>query len=240
MVDSCWGLFQRRSEVEHYEKLIRDLANATADEKVWMLDGYEPLSRHFDKFVTAKARVSGESIEAVFTKSYDWFLDLSRGLENDDLQMSLDSFSLVGEKFEDYAKIVSEERPQRVAELIKVFEPYWKHNYGRSRLAAAAFAAGLRTKAKRLLEEQYASNAEELEFASDSLLLAELWAEEGQNEQAKKLLVGAIERLESELADASEGEYQEEVKADIAAHEQLYEKLFGARNLGDANSGKGN
>ncbi len=220
--------------VSEYEQWLEELPGASAERRAAMLVGYGELDRHFDRYVASKAKLTNQTKEAVYVATYDSLLELAQQGDAADRVKSLDALTVVGEKFEGYVECIAANDPQRVAELIDFFEPYWDHSLGRSYLAKAAWQVGLREEARRILEPHIQSG-ENVYSGEDSRMLAEIWHDAGRVDEARELLSKSSANLQEaidELTD-SEFEFGEEVEVNVAdlrlslkQNQELFQRLF--------------
>lgn len=215
--------------VELYQAWLDELPQAKGNRRVELLGTYQStVGPHFDKYVEAQAKVSGNSKDAIYIETYERILAEAQRGDAQVLEETLDVIAPVGEKLEGYAAIIGKEQPNRVVELIKLFEPRWNHEYGRGVLGRVAFKAGLRDEAIRIFELQLADAPDSIHTGEDSRILAELWHAEGQVEKARELIANSIAYCEAEHRSASNyEEYKRELRTDIAGHKEFYLKLFG-------------
>ncbi len=214
--------------VEIYQAWLGELPTANEERRLELLGGYEEtLALHFDKYVAAQAKLMGQTSEAIYVETYQLMLAEAQRGNAAQLDETLDAFAPVGRKFEGYATIIGQEHPEHVGELLKLFETRWVHNYGRSVLGRVAFKAGLRDEAKRILELQLADAPENVYQGEDSRILAEIWNTDGQADKARELLADSIRRCQVELNDTDYEAYKDDLRADIAGHQEVYQKLFG-------------
>jgi hypothetical protein len=217
----------REEFVRHYENLLEEAQTATSDRKVELIDGSGPLGRHFEAYIETESQLSQRPREDVILEMYERLLAIALTCEGDDLSESLDSFSVVGEQFELYTQTIAEKQPQKVAELIDRFEPYWEHNLGWSRLGRAAYRAGLRGDAKRFLELLIEQEDVSMHTGDGSRMLADIWHVEGQVEKARQRLTDAIRQCEAELSESTYSEYRDDLRNYIDGHKAKYKELFG-------------
>ncbi len=214
--------------VEIYRAWLDELPAAQGERRLELLGSYQTtLGTHFDKYVEALAKISNRGKDAIFVETYQYILAEAQRGDAQEIDEMLDASAAVGEKFEGYAAIIGQEHPEQVAQLIKLFEPRWSHDYGRSVLARVAYKVGRRDEAKRILENQMASDSSGFFTSEDSRILAEIWHAEGQTDKARELLKDAIARGEAELTIADYEEYKRDLLANIAVKKESYLKLFG-------------
>ncbi len=217
--------------VQHYETWLHLLPTLSTSRQLDLLYNDSRLGRHFEAYTAAKAKLSDKTVDQVFAETFERLLTLSRSMAHEDLPTSLDSFSIVGSKFEGYAQLLAKQKPQAIAELIRLLEPYWGHNLGRSQLGKAAHLAGLQAEARRILEKQFAVGDQSIYSGTDSRILAQIWHADGKVAEAKELLKKAIEQVRQDQSDATHedypAEYIQELKQDLAENLQAYEQLFG-------------
>ncbi len=107
----------------------------------------------------------------------------------------LDSFSALGENFEQYVDALIElHRQSEVPALIERFRGHWEHNLGYGKLGAAALKCGF----DRLAEPFFIKLHAQLDewFRSDSTeMLAEIWLRQGRRDDAHALLIDALKKL---------------------------------------------
>lgn len=220
--------------VSQYEQWLGGLSSDSAERRVALLESYGDLNRHFDKYVEAKAQLTNQTADAVYVATYDILLAPAQQGDVAQRMETLDVFALAGQKFEGYVQRIAAQDPQRVADLIELFEPYWVHNFGRNSLAKAAWQAGLQDEARRILEPHANATEQNFFYAEDARILAQIWHAQGRVEEARGLLAKAIERAQSELSEYEgyeEPEYSQytaELRENLLQTQTLSKRLFEA------------
>ncbi len=218
--------------VDTYEGWLQRLDDAEPDRRSDLLDTTSDLGRHYDKYIAAKSRLSGQSTDDWTIITYQRLLAAAQQVDPQYIADTLDSGSLIGEKFNGYVQIIALQHPQTVATLIKLLETHWDHARGRSLLGTAAWQAGLRDEAQRLFELHLSRGDTSEYFGKDWRILAEIWHSQGQTDKARQLLDDTIAECrtalgDADLEDSDYQEYRQELQENLDQHLKLYHTLFG-------------
>lgn len=210
--------------VSEYEKWLLELHDGSEKRRQELLSGGSPLDIHFEKYIDAVITTQGGERNEAVKRTYEQLMTTANALPEPKQADALDIFSaLGGSNFEMYAAAIQNDAEKTKA-LIAKFEPLWDHNWGRSELAKAAFRAGERDTARRLLEKQVELDEPNRHRGESSTILAEIWHSEGKSAEARELLINSIKLC---IGDAVEYAYEaEECQIDAERHQAKYRELF--------------
>jgi hypothetical protein len=212
-----------------YEKLVSDAGTGTAAQRAKLLGNHGLLGEHFDAYVGALHSLHGGSKAQQFAEAYDKLLVLTREhpTESDSL---FDTFSLLGEAFENYVNALIElGRKTEIIPLIELFAPLWKHNLGYGRLATAAYKAGRDDLAEKFCL-QLKEGLEDWQRSEEMSYLAEIWHRQGKRDEARALLLECMRKMleEGRQAEGSDKKLHEEW---FQNHRSTFLRLFAGEPL---------
>ena len=184
-----------------FERLLERTGTDPKEAKK-ILRSYGDLGKAFDDYVAARVKVGGESKEVITSETFEKLLAAATAA---DPAMSSDMFDChapLGESLESYVDaLIALGRASEVDALLKKFGPLWDHNFGYGRLGTIAFKAG-HPLAEPLLLELRQGYPEW--FRSEEMnLLAELWKSQGRGDEAKALLIEALQGLAEQSRSAT-------------------------------------
>ncbi len=181
-------------------------------------------------YVSAVAERGGESKAACTCRAYERLLNIAKNAGSPVREKLLDCLSTLGTRFDAYvAAMMETNRGSDVAPLIETFLPLWDHNMGYGRLGMAAFQIGDERLAETLFEKL--REMEEWFRCDEMNALAEIWQRKGRTEEARALLIAALEALlaKSRRTTGSDRRlYEEWFQSRRAAYLAMFPELGGA------------
>lgn len=197
-----------------YERILQEaVASDVNRRKELLADSHSPLGRYLLAYADAKQKTNGKQRRDTVIETYELMLELVK--VSPDLQAdAYDSFSPLGDTFEEYCEAVIESGDKKkVTSLIQIYEPYLDHNLGYGRLGTAAYRIGDYATAERFflkLRELY----DNYERSDQMGYLAEIWLKKGKSKEAQQLLLECLRRL------------ADDAKAATGSDRNLYEEWF--------------
>lgn len=212
--------------VAAYEKLIAEAAAAEPKRQQELLGSFGLLSQHNDAYINALGAINGTPRPDTVLAVYGRFLDLSRQLDPSIREKVYDSFSVLGDRFDEYIDaLVSHGRSAEIAGLIELFAPHWEHNRGYGQFGNAAYKAGQRDIAERYILKLRDGHQDYCRFEQMSLL-AEIWHDRGDVAQARDLLADCLRKLVIEIRDSKYNSDRKTFAKEFQHHRSTYLRLF--------------
>ncbi len=177
-----------------YERVLTK-ARSDARQAKKLLEGHSVLSSAFGDYVSALASVRSQPKAACACAAYEAILGAVAEADPAIHAEVLDSFSMLGEHFDEYVDALIESgRQGEIPGLIERFRPHWDHNLGYGRLGSAAFKSGHDELAESFIV-RLRHSAKDWCRSEEMNALAEIWQRQGREEQARSLLIGAMKGL---------------------------------------------
>jgi hypothetical protein len=214
--------------VLRYEELSTEAANAEPSRQTKLLTDYKsPVVRHFDRYVEAKAAAEGMPRSAALAAAYDRWLSIVKDAGPDVLREAVNGLSsILRNEFSPYVDALIETgRGSEIPALIERFAPHWEHNLGYGLLGRAAF----KIKQFDRSEQYFTKLREGMEHycrSENMSHLAEIWAQQGKQVQAKELLVDCLRKLQVLVKDSKHAMDREQYEGEYQFHRQTYMRLF--------------
>lgn len=209
-----------------YEKLLSEAAESAPKRQEELLGSRSLLARHFDKYVDALVEVDGSSKPDTVIRVYGRFLELAAQTDESIRDEAYDSFSVLGENFDKYVDaLVSRDRSADVVELVETLAPHWDHNLGYGKLGSAAFKAGSREIAEPFLLK-LRDGLESYYRSEEMSMLAEIWHERGDVEEARELLFDCLLKIVIEIEESKYNSDRKMFADEFRHHRSTYLRLF--------------
>ena len=211
--------------IVEYEKLLVELAAATDFEKSELLSGWGSLAKHFESYVEAKSKVSGQAAKLVLADNFEKFFDEAISLDDVHAEGALESHSIFGEFLPKYAEQVGQDRPAKLKEIIAKLETFWTYPYQQLKLCSVELKMGLNAEAeKRLLK--MVEEDQEMHASEMPRMLAEIWHQKGESAKAVSYLLEAIKECKAEIQEYPEDpEYQQDIRDEIKLHRDKIQEI---------------
>lgn len=208
-----------------YEKLMNEVPDAPSYRQKELLCE-RLLINHFDRYIDSVSELQGVAREGAVIEVYEKFLTLASQADESIRDDCYDSHALLGQEFNTYvAALVASGRGADVIPWLEKFAPYWEHNLGYFKLGRAAFLAGKHEVAERFLI--LLREGMEAYYRSETMsMLAEIWFNRGEIDQAQALLIDCQEKL---LKECQESKYDSDRKRhakDFHHHQTTFLRLF--------------
>lgn len=212
-----------------YEQLLADAEQGSAERRKELLGSGGLLANHVEAYVDAKNALHGGGRTRHFMDVYERQLRIGRQYPEESAKL-LDSFAALGKGFDEYVvALVESGRQAEVIPLMDLFAPHFQHNLGYGRLATAAFKAGrddLSEKFCLLLK----GGLEDWQRSEEMSYLAEIWQRQGNNAEARSLLLECLSKIleEGRKAEGSDRKHFEEW---FQNHRKTFMRLFPGESL---------
>lgn len=224
--------------IEAYERFMSEAGDANPQRQEELLGSHSLLARHFDRYVDACVEVNGTNKEETIVRVYQRFLELVGDADESVREATLDSFSVVGHRFDEYVDALvaidaagerSGKSTAHVTELIETFSPHWDHNLGYGKLGTAAYKVGLSDDAERFCLK-LRDGLDSAHRCEEMSILAEIWCQRGQQKEAKELLVDCLRKIIVDIQESKYASDREMFADEFRHHRTTFLRLFARGN----------
>jgi len=227
--------------VAAYEGLLSELETSTPSKQKKLLRSDGLLTRHAEAYVDALAATRGIERAEAAVEVYGRWLQVAHRLEPSVKSEAFDSLGPPGVLFDRQVdSLLALGRPDDVVSLINLLVPHWQNNLGYTRFSSAALKVNQPDLALSFLMK-IRDSAEKYElfysFTEELSTLAEIWAQRGEGQQARELLIRCMRALIAELSDRRYREYHKKYASNYRQHRAKYLELFpeGEQELNELN-----
>ena len=213
--------------VDAYEKLLTEAEKGENFHRIELLSDIGALSTHFKNYADALATTRGISQDQSVVMAYDRLLSLATQLPAESRAKAYDSFTPLGEAFDDYVKsLLATKDTTRVESTIELFAPHWDHNLGNGKLGELAFKIGRNDLAERHLHK-LSKEGVRIHVGEEMSMLAEIWKKDGRDAEAKALLLESLRACQKEVGThEDDDEAEQQVAEAYQKHLATFLRLF--------------
>ena len=181
--------------VAAYETLLSEFEYRGTKPRADLTNAYRLINGHFKSYVDAACAVRGGTRERHLVTAYERVLRLATEAEPSLGDGAWDVFSAICERFESYSNaLVALGRHSDMKSRVEFLAPRWQHNLGYRLLGAAAFKAGEMASAESFLVK-LKEGLEDWPRTKEMALLADIWFQRGERDQARSLLLQCLKRV---------------------------------------------
>jgi hypothetical protein len=214
-----------------YEKLLLEAENGSTSQRERLIGKRSLLREHFHPYIEAKHLLHGGTKAEHLAQAYGILLRVAQKYPNEAKSL-LDSFSALGDAFDNYINALVElNRQKEIIPLIELFEPHWQHNLGYGRLGSAAFKAN-----RDDVSEKFCLKLKEglkgWQRSEEMSCLAEIWHRQGKIDQSRALLIECMQKMVEDGRKA-EGSDRKLYEQWFQNHRKTFMRLFPNEALRD-------